>query len=198
MVQNKRSRLILDATYIRRVLSWNRTFGCSYFVRVLSKTWTSSYKWFRVLNKTWTISAHACHMRNDNNKASFCWPVTRLTKCFAVNQSIAFFRLVSDFSCILRMQRQVSEFSLTARSSQEKRTSQSGKNIFEEVFSSLKWRHAFVFCYSAPFWILLTALLVANSHVNEAVSKIRREPFIREVRVLCKTRTYKWYSSRLM
>ena len=23
---------------LRRVLSWNRTFGCSYFVRVLSKT----------------------------------------------------------------------------------------------------------------------------------------------------------------
>ena len=36
------------------------------------------------------------------------------------------------------MQRQVSEFSLTARSSQEKRTSQSGKNIFEEVSSFLK------------------------------------------------------------
>ena len=87
------------------------------------------------------------------------------------------------------MQRQVSEFSLTARSSQEKRTSQSGKNIFEEVSSFLK---------SAPFWILLTALLMATSHVNEAASKIRREPFIREVRVLCKTRTYKWYSSRLM
>ena len=87
------------------------------------------------------------------------------------------------------MQRQVSEFSLTARSSQEKRTSQSGKNILEEVCSFLK---------SVPFWILLTALLMATSHVNEAVSKIRREPFIREVRVLCKTRTYKWYSSRLM
>ena len=65
MVQNKRSRLILDATYIRRVLSWNRTFGCSYLVRVLSKTCTSSYKWFRALNKTWTISAHACHMRQQ-------------------------------------------------------------------------------------------------------------------------------------
>ena len=38
----------------------------------------------------------------------------------------------------LRMQRQVSEFSSTARSSQEKRTSQSGKNIFEEVSSFLK------------------------------------------------------------
>ena len=32
---------------------------------------------------------------------------------------------------------------------------------------------------------------MATSHVNEAVSKIRREPFIREVRVLCKTRTCK-------
>ena len=196
MVQNKRSRLILDATYIRRVLSWNITFGCSYFVRVLSKTWTSSYKWFRVLNKTWTISAHACHMRDDNNKSSFCWPVTQANKM--AFQSIAFFRLVSDFCCILRMQRQVSEFSLTARSSQQKRTSQSGKNIFEEVSSFLKWRHAFVFCYSAPFWILLTALLMATSHVNEAVSNIRRKPFMREVRFLCKTRTYKWYSSRLM
>ena len=39
---------------------------------------------------------------------------------------------------ILRMQRQISEFSLTARSSQEKRTSQSGENIFEEVSSFLK------------------------------------------------------------
>ena len=67
-----------------------------------------------------------------------------------------------------------------------------------KVFSFLKWRHAFVFCYSAPFWILLTALLMATSHVNETVSKIRREPFIWEVRVLGKTRTYKWYSSRLM
>ena len=93
------------------------------------------------------------------------------------------------------MQRQVSEFSLTARSSQEKRTFQSGKNIFEDL---LKMTARFFFCYSAPFWILVTALLMATSHVNEAVSKIRREPFIREVRVLCKTRTYKWYSSRLM
>ena len=84
------------------------------------------------------------------------------------------------------MQRQISEFSLTARSSQEKRTSQSGKNIFEEVSSFLKGRHAFVFCYSSPFWILLTALLMETSHVNEAVSKIRLEPFIRTVRVLCK------------
>ena len=114
--------------------------------------------------------------------------LTKIINGFEVNQSIAFFRLVSDFCCILRMQRQGSEFSLTARSSQEKRTSQSGKNIFQEVSSFLKWRHAFVFCYSAPFWILLTALLMATSHVNEAVSKIRREPFIREVRVLCKAR----------
>ena len=29
---------------------------------------------------------------------------------------------------------------------------------------------------------------MATSHVNEAVSKIRREPFIREVGVLCKRR----------
>ena len=78
MVQNKRSRL--DATYIRRVLSWNRIFGCSYFVRVLNKTWTSSYKWFRVRNKTWTIRAHSCHMRDDNNISSFCWPVTQANK----------------------------------------------------------------------------------------------------------------------
>ena len=71
---------ILDATYRRHVLSWNRIFGCSYFVRVLNKTWTSSYKWFRVLNNSWNTSAHACHMRDDNNKSSFCWPVTQANK----------------------------------------------------------------------------------------------------------------------
>ena len=80
MVQNKRSCLILDVTYIRRVLSWNRILGCSYFVRVLNKTWTSSYKWVRVLSKTWNISAHACHMRDDNNKSSFRWQVTQANK----------------------------------------------------------------------------------------------------------------------
>ena len=67
MVQNKCSWFILDVTYLRRVLRRNRIFGCSYFVRDLNKTWTSSYKWFRVLSKTWTIRAHACHMHDDNN-----------------------------------------------------------------------------------------------------------------------------------
>ena len=51
-------------------------------------------------------------------------------------QSIAFFGLVADFRCILRMQRQVSEFSLTARSSQEKRTSQSGKTSLKKSLPS--------------------------------------------------------------
>ena len=37
---------------------------------------------------------------------------------------------------------------------------------------------------------------MATLHVNEAVSKVRREPFIRDVHVLCRTRMYEWYSSR--
>ena len=37
-----------------------------------------------------------------------------------------------------------------------------------------------------------------HSHENESRTEIRREPFIRAVLVLDKTRSYKWYSSRLI
>ena len=38
---------------------------------------------------------------------------------------------------------------------------------------------------------------MVTSHVNEAVSKIRRGSFIRDFHVLRRTRSYKRYSSRL-
>ena len=152
MVQNNRSRLILDATYIRRVLSWNRIFGCSYFVCVLNKTWTSSYKWFRVLNKTWTTSAHPCHVRDDNNRSSFCWPVIPAIK-------------------------------MASQSASKTPTRQRNSSTLVE---------------EKEFLILCRELAIAEQLDNCVTSAgvIRREPFIREVRVLRKTRTYKWYSSR--
>ena len=54
--------------------------------------------------------------------------------------------------------------------------------------------HALVF--GTPRWI---AVATGNIQIeNEARTEIRREPFIRAVLVLDKTRSYKWYSSRLI
>ena len=44
----------------------------------------------------------------------------------------------------------------------------------------------------------LGLLLMVTLRVNKAVSKIRREPLIRDLRVLCRTRTYERNSSRLI
>ena len=45
---------------------------------------------------------------------------------------------------------------------------------------------------------VVTVKLMVMSHVNEAVSKIRRWLFIRDFRVLCRTQSYEQYSSRLI
>ena len=67
------------------------------------------------------------------------------------------------------------------------------------IFSLVKiWKSTFGFvsCYGAPSWIVTKLLLIATLHVSEAVSKIRREPLIRDVCIWNRTQTYKWYSSR--
>ena len=185
MVQKKYSRLILDATYIRRVLSWNRTFGCSYFVRVLNKTWTSSYKWFRVLNKTWTISAHACHMRNDNNKSSFCWPVTRLTK-WLCSQSVDRF-LPTRLGFLLYSSYATSSFWIFFNSTVFTR---------KEDFSKWKkhlWRSLFLLKMTTRFCFLLQRAIldIANGFANGNFS-------CKWGCIKNKTRTIYTRSSRLM
>ena len=51
----------------------------------------------------WTISAHACHMRDDNNKSSFRWQVTQATPNWFANTTrrsteTVFFANVSSFT----------------------------------------------------------------------------------------------------
>ena len=139
MVQNKRSRPILDATYItdiwtditrmllkqiaKQLLFISRMPKLCAILQLVSapiRRVLSSKKILavlvRVLNKTLNISAHECVtvLRVSQHLPSAAYR-------YRNNPLIAFFRLVLNFCCILRMQRQVCEFSSTARSSKLKK-----------------------------------------------------------------------------
>ena len=86
-----------------------------FLVRILNKTWSSSYKWFRVLNKTWPICKFLPSPSEDFIGCAVLkrWPGEPeagnkfSNVCSRTNSLIAFFRILTDFYCILHMQRQV-------------------------------------------------------------------------------------------